>query len=158
MTAARVRRLGADDVPAMRAANALFAAVFDDADSYAAAPPSDRWLAERLADRGSVALVAEADGAVIGALAGYELRKFERERSEFYIYDLAVEAGHRRRGVATALIAALRRIAAEAGGWTVFVQADPGDLPAIALYTRLGVREDVLHFDIPPGEAGTIDV
>jgi aminoglycoside 3-N-acetyltransferase I len=30
------------------------------------------------------------------------------------------------------------------------VQADHGDDPAIALYEKLGVREDVLHFDIPP--------
>jgi hypothetical protein len=30
----------------------------------------------------------------------------------------------------------------------IFVQADIGDDPAIALYTKLGVREDVLHFDI----------
>jgi len=30
------------------------------------------------------------------------------------------------------------------------VQADLGDEAAIALYTRLGVREDVLHFDIAP--------
>ena len=30
----------------------------------------------------------------------------------------------------------------------IFVQADHGDEPAIALYTKLGIREDVLHFDI----------
>ncbi len=32
----------------------------------------------------------------------------------------------------------------------IFVQADTGaeDEPAIALYTKLGTREDVLHFDI----------
>lgn len=30
------------------------------------------------------------------------------------------------------------------------VQADHGDDAAIALYTQLGVREDVLHFDIAP--------
>jgi len=31
----------------------------------------------------------------------------------------------------------------------VYVQADHGDDPAIALYAKLGVREEVLHFDIP---------
>ncbi|HBS15377.1 MAG TPA: AAC(3)-I family aminoglycoside 3-N-acetyltransferase, partial [Alcanivorax sp.] len=36
----------------------------------------------------------------------------------------------------------------ERGAWAIFVQADHGDDPAIALYTGLGVREDVLHFDI----------
>jgi aminoglycoside 3-N-acetyltransferase I len=30
------------------------------------------------------------------------------------------------------------------------VQADYGDDPAVALYTKLGVREDVMHFDLPP--------
>jgi len=37
------------------------------------------------------------------------------------------------------------------------VQADTGveDEPAIALYTKLGTREAVLHFDIPvPGRSG----
>jgi aminoglycoside 3-N-acetyltransferase I len=28
------------------------------------------------------------------------------------------------------------------------LQADIGDDPAIELYTKLGMREDVLHFDI----------
>jgi aminoglycoside 3-N-acetyltransferase I len=31
----------------------------------------------------------------------------------------------------------------------LYVQADHGDAPAIALYEKLGLREDVLHFDIP---------
>jgi hypothetical protein len=30
----------------------------------------------------------------------------------------------------------------------MFVQADVGDEPAIQLYTSLGRREEVLHFDI----------
>jgi aminoglycoside 3-N-acetyltransferase I len=59
-----------------------------------------------------------------------------------------VSADWRRRGVATALIEALRPIAVAAGAWVIYVQADPGDDPAIALYTKIGAREDVLHFDI----------
>jgi aminoglycoside 3-N-acetyltransferase I len=51
--------------------------------------------------------------------------------------------------VATALIEALKPIAAGRGASVIFVQADHGDDPAIALYTRMGTREDVLHFDIP---------
>jgi aminoglycoside 3-N-acetyltransferase I len=46
------------------------------------------------------------------------------------------------------LIAELQRIAAERGAWVIFVQADHDDDPAIALYSKLGRREDVLHFDI----------
>lgn len=37
----------------------------------------------------------------------------------------------------------------------MYVQADYGDEPAIALYTKLGVREDVMHFDIAVDAPGT---
>jgi aminoglycoside 3-N-acetyltransferase I len=57
-------------------------------------------------------------------------------------------AAHRREGIATALILELRKVAAARGAHVIFVQADLGDAPAIALYTKLGTREDVLHFDI----------
>ncbi len=60
---------------------------------------------------------------------------------------------HRRRGIATAMIEELKRLAAQRGIYVIFVQADYGDDPAIALYTKLGTREDVLHFDIEPGAA-----
>jgi aminoglycoside 3-N-acetyltransferase I len=96
-----------------------------------------------------VALAAVKDGDVVGGLAAYELKKFEQPRSEMYIYDLAVAEGHRRQGIATALIQELQRIAAARGACVIFVQADYGDDPAIALYTKLGIREDVMHFDIP---------
>lgn len=47
----------------------------------------------------------------------------------------------------------LREIAVERGAWVIFVQADYGDEPAIALYNKLGTREEVLHFDIDvPGK------
>jgi aminoglycoside 3-N-acetyltransferase I len=95
-----------------------------------------------------IALAALKNGAVVGGLAAYELQKFEQERSEIYIYDLAVDAEHRREGIATALIQELKKIAIARAAYVIFVQADLGDDPAIALYTKLGVREDVLHFDI----------
>jgi len=46
------------------------------------------------------------------------------------------------------LINELKQVAASRGAHVIFVQADLGDEPAIALYSKLGVREDVLHFDI----------
>jgi aminoglycoside 3-N-acetyltransferase I len=50
-------------------------------------------------------------GVVVCGLAAYELKKFEQERSEIYIYDLAVASEHRREGIATALIEKLKEIA-----------------------------------------------
>lgn len=148
MTAATVRRLGPDDLDAMRGINALYAEAFEDPEHYAAAPPDDAWLAANLADRHVIALVAENAGRVVGALTGYILPKLEQARSEIYVYDLAVAENHRRQGIATELIDALQTIGREARAWVIYVQADYGDEPAVALYTKLGEREDVMHFDI----------
>jgi membrane fusion protein, multidrug efflux system len=60
-------------------------------------------------------------------------------------------ASHRRRGIATALIHELRAIGRELGAYVIFMEADHGDAPAIALYDKLGLREEVLHFDIAVG-------
>ncbi len=132
--------------------NTLFGAAFDDRENYAANPPDDAYADALLARAETVLLVAEGEGKMVGALAAYVLPKFEQARSEVYIYDLAVAESCRRRGVATALIEALRRIAREIGAWMVYVQADtaPEDEPARALYGKLGTREEVLHFDIAP--------
>ena len=145
-----VHRLGPTDVELSGALNRLFGEAFEDVETYGGKPPNDQYLANVLGREHVIALVAIRSEAVVGGLVAYELDKLEQARREVYIYDLAVSSTHRRTGVATALIQHLRRIAAERGAWVVYVQADHGDDPAIALYTKLGSREDVLHFDIAP--------
>ena len=146
-----VRVLTAKDLPVARGLLALFGAAFEDADTYGSAPPSDAYLAKLLAREHFIAIAAIEAGEVVGGLVAYELQKLEQERSEIYIYDLAVAEAARRRGIATAVIQRLREIAVLRGAWVIYVQADYGDEPAIALYTKLGRREDVMHFDIAPG-------
>jgi aminoglycoside 3-N-acetyltransferase I len=68
--------------------------------------------------------------------------------------DVALDADFRRRGVATAMIERLKRLAVTRGIYVIYVQADYGDDAAVALCTRLGLREDVMHFDITPAEEG----
>lgn len=145
-----IRILGATDAPLMAAMNAMFGEAFDDPDAYASARPDDAYLSRLLAGDGFIAIAALDGDTVVGGLAAYVLPKFEQARSEVYLYDLAVDAAHRRKGVATALIRMLQRTAAERGAYVVYVQADHGDDPAVALYTKLGTREDVMHFDILP--------
>jgi aminoglycoside 3-N-acetyltransferase I len=130
--------------------SAVFAKAFDDAKSYLSAQPSDDYLISLLERDDFIPLVAVSDGKVVGGLAAYVLTKFEQERSEVYIYDLAVDENYRRQGIATGLIYKLREIARAIGAWVIYVQADHGDDPAIKLYESLGTREDVLHFDIIP--------
>jgi aminoglycoside 3-N-acetyltransferase I len=149
LSSTSIRRLGPGDVPLLRKLNALFGAAFSDRETYEGAPPTDAYLEGLLTKEHVITIVALEGGDVLGGLVAYELDKFERMRREVYIYDLAVDAGHRRNGIATALIGHLRATAAQRGAWVVYVQADYGDDPAIALYQKLGTSEEVLHFDIP---------
>ena len=126
----------------------MFGEAFDEVETFGASRPDAAYLEGLLGGDTFIALAAMKGAEVVGGLAAYELRKFERAGSEIYVYDLAVAAEHRRQGIATALMTELKGIAAERGAWVIFIQADYGDEPAIALYTKLGTREEVLHFDI----------
>lgn len=136
----------------MRAMLSMFGRSFDDPGTYAEQQPDDSYLSRLLGSETFIAIAAIAAGQVVGGLAAYILPKFEQARSELYIYDLAVDERFRRQGVATALIERLKQVARERGAYVIFVQADHGDDAAIALYSKLGMREDVLHFDIAPTE------
>jgi aminoglycoside 3-N-acetyltransferase I len=148
----RVQRLLSGDVELTHGLLTVFGEAFEDVETYGAKRPRAAYLDELLSSPTVVVLVALKGEHVVGGLVAYELRKLEQERSEIYIYDLAVSAAHRREGIATALINELRAIGRERGAYVVYVQADPPDAPAVALYTKLGTREDVYHFDIEVSE------
>lgn len=153
-----IHHLTRSDVSLMKALLVTFGDAFNEPDTYTAKLPRENYLEELLGSDTFIALAALKNHVVIGGIAAYVLKKFEQERSEIYIYDLAVASEHRRQGVATVLIEKLKRIAVQRGAYVIFVQADTGieDEPAVALYTKLGRREDVLHFDIAvEGEGGT---
>ena len=138
----------------MRAMLAMFGEAFEERATYTQAQPDDAYLEGLLSSASFIAVAAISQAGVVGGLAAYTLPKFEQARTEIYIYDLAVEGAHRRQGIATAMIEELKTIARAKGAYVIYVQADQGDDAAIALYTKLGVREDVLHFDILPAEGG----
>jgi aminoglycoside 3-N-acetyltransferase I len=148
-----VRALTAADIDLMHALLSTFAEAFDEETTYNEARPSPDYLKRLLGNDHFIVLAAMKVDQVVGGLVAYELPKFEQERSEIYIYDLAVAAPHRREGIATALISELQKIGASRGAYVIFVQADLEDEPAISLYARLGRREDVLHFDIPVSQS-----
>ena len=142
------QRLDGHDVGLLKALLRVFGQAFEDPQTYQGAVPSDDYLRSLLGKPHFIDLAALDSDRVVGGLAAYVLEKFEQDRREVYIYDLAVSEAHRRKGVATGLIESLRRISGELGAYVIFVQADRGDRPAIRLYESLGTREDVHHFDI----------
>jgi len=142
--------LRSSHVSQMRSLLHVFSRAFDDPEAYAEARPSSAYLEGLLKDNTLLALVAICADEMVGGLVAYELIKFERERSEIYIYDLAVLEGSRRAGIATALIEHLKAIASRRGINVIYVQADTSDVSAVQLYSSLGTRQDVFHFDITP--------
>lgn len=132
----------------MAALAAVLAEAFGEMELHRGKQPGPAYLENLLSRDHFIALAALKKSEVVGGIVAYELPKYEQMRSEIYLYDLAVAETHRREGIATALIMELKQIAAARGAYVIFVQADRGDDPAIALYWKLGVPEDVLHFDI----------
>lgn len=151
---AEIRLLSPADVDLMRGMLAVFAKAFEDPETYLGRQPAAAYLGELLSKPHVVAICASSGPDVVGGLVAYQLDKFEQDRREIYIYDLAVDEAHRRRGIATALIEVLREEATRRDAWVIFVQADLVDAPAIALYEKLGTRETAHHFDIRPAGKG----
>ncbi|MEZ0479726.1 GNAT family N-acetyltransferase [Planococcus sp. SSTMD024] len=145
----------ADDAQSLerfRELNVLFADAFEEEETYLGNPPPDSYLLSLLAKDHVLVCAALSGGELAGGLVAYVLDKFEQQRKEVYIYDLAVASKYRRRKIATELIRFVQGQAQELGAWVVFVQADPVDTAAVKLYSSLGTREDVFHFDFTLAE------
>lgn len=142
------RLLGSNDMDLMRSMLSMFSEAFEDSETFSECPPDDAYLSNLLARPEFIAIAAIIEGNVVAGLTAYVLQKYEQMRSEVYLYDLAVAEPYRRHGIATALMRRLQHEGHQRGAGVVFVQADVDDAPAIALYTKHGIRKDVLHFDI----------
>lgn len=143
-----IQRLKKSDVKKMRKLNEVFAFAFEDMDTHLGKPSSDTYLRSLLKKSNFIALIAIIEEEVVGGLVAYVLEKYEQERSEVYLYDLAVSEKYTRQGIARSLILSLKKIALEIGSYVIFVQADREDEPAIQFYRSLGNQEEPLHFDI----------
>lgn len=149
-SAIEFKKLTLLDIDLFRQLNeVVFAQAFDDLRTYAQKRPSDQYVELILSKKHIICLTALLQGQVIAGLVAYLLEKTEQERSEIYIYDLAVLEPFRRKKIATKLINELKIIAKSLGAWVIFVQADKVDTPAIKLYQSLGTSEEPIHFDIP---------
>lgn len=144
-----IRLLTPGDAFLLQAIQLLLDEAFEE--SISAKPASDLDHLESMLAKDSFLAIAAIHGdEVVGAIVAYEIPRLERNASEIYLYDLAVSSSFRRQGIATAMIRELQRIAAQRQVRTIFVQAHLEDEPAIALYSKLGKRQDAAHFDIEP--------
>lgn len=95
------------------------------------------------------ALVAEADGHLVGMLVYYFLPYTAQNRPAVYIKELYVSEPARGRGVGSALMQALKQTARENRCTSVKWTVAPWNEPGIRFYEKLGASEntDWLNFE-----------
>ncbi len=98
----------------------------------------DAWIDRLLAREDFWAFAAYAEGRCIGGLTAHTLPMTRGAYSEIFIYDIAVQSEHQRKGVGRSLIERLREAAAATGITDVFVAADDEDTHALDFYRALG--------------------
>jgi aminoglycoside 3-N-acetyltransferase I len=84
------------------------------------------------------AFVAVSGREIVGGLTAHTLPMTRAERSEMFIYDVAVRPDYQRQGVGRHLMTAVRNAARARGIDDVFVAADEDDAHALDFYRSLG--------------------
>ena len=102
------------------------AALFDDAPR---ADATERFLCEP----GHHLLIAYVDDEPVGMITGVEMTHPDKG-TEMFLYELAVDDAHRRRGHGRALVEALGALACKRGCTGMFVFADDDNAAALATY------------------------
>ena len=125
----KIRALGPGDDAAVVAAQHLF-------DGPARADATARFLAEP----GSHLLVSYVEGEPAGFVSGVEVTHPDKG-TEMFLYELAVDEAHRRRGYARALVQALGALAGERGCIGMFVFVDDDNEAGRAAYRSAGGTE-----------------
>lgn len=130
MTGWTIRQLGPGDVAAVLAAE-----VFDGPATEAA---TRRYLGHPgAADPRNILLVAEQEGRIVGFASGTVLDHPDKAPSLF-VQEVGVNDDARRKGIARALLAALRAEGRARGCRTTWVLTEGDNTPARALYTAAG--------------------
>ena len=110
--------------------------------------PPRAHLQDLLHDKSFHVFVAISDRQeVLGGLTAYTLQQYYATQPLVYIYDLAVDNRHQRKGIGTKLISTITSFCKAEGVQEVFVQADRVDEHAVEFYRKTGAtEEDVIHF------------
>lgn len=130
-----IRRLGASDATLAETAVRAFKS----------RASSEGSLAAFLANPANFLLVAVAEGESepVGYLLAYRLQRPDREAAQLFIYEVDVAEGWRRRGLGSALLDEILRLARDEDMCEAFVLTSRGNDAARSLYARTGaVAED----------------
>jgi ribosomal protein S18 acetylase RimI-like enzyme len=78
----------------------------------------------------------------VGFATAYRLQRFDNLRAEVLLYEIGVEEGFRRQGIASELISAVKKWATEIGAAEVWVLTEEDNNAAKSLYKATGGGEE----------------
>ncbi|MFE4871070.1 GNAT family N-acetyltransferase [Streptomyces sp. NPDC056682] len=104
-------------------------------------PAREEWAARFLAAPGHLMLIAYVGGGPVGFVSGIEMLHPDKG-TEMCLYELAVAARHRRRGIGRALVEELAAAARARGCYDMWVGVDTDNDPAFATYRSAGARDE----------------
>ena len=86
-------------------------------------------------------LIAYEDERPLGFVSGVEVTHPDKG-TEMFLYELAVDAAHHRRGIGRALVTALAELARERGLYGMWVLTDRANTAAMATYRSAGAAAE----------------
>ena len=138
--------MGPDDLDAVVAGQHLF-------DGPVRADAATRFLSEPTAHL----CIAYEGGEPVGFVSGVETTHPDKG-TEMFLYELGVDERFRRRGVGTALVAALAERARERGCYGMWVLTDRVNDAALGTYRKAGAVDEsdqvMLGWELRPGGGG----
>ena len=100
-------------------------------------PPLPDAVTRFLADPIHHLFIAYSSGSPVGFVSGVEVTHPDKG-TEMFLYELAVDTGHRHRGIGTALVRALEHLARSQGCYGMWVLLDDENAAAAATYRKAG--------------------
>jgi len=110
--------------------------VMEAADLFDNAPQKDA-VAKFLADPTHHLIIAYSHGVPVGFVSGVEVTHPDKG-TEMFLYELAVEEGHRHHGIGSELVKGLSDVAQARGCYGMWVLADDDNAAAAATYRKAG--------------------
>ncbi len=138
------KRIEQNEVDTLKKLIQVFDEVFENENPSIA---DDVYLQNLLKKPEFIAFVAMDNKEVVGGLTAYELPLYYSEKSEMYIYDIAIKPEFQRKGLGKKLLNALSKYCIQNNITEMFVEAHEEDTNAVNFYHNAGGQaEKVIHF------------
>lgn len=104
---------------------------------------SDGYIEGILSRKDFHVLAAVEDQKLLGGLTAYELMRYKSERTDIFLYDIAVKPEHRQHGIGRMLLEELKKLCKDKGIQHTFVITQRFNIAALELFKDLGGQPDM---------------